>query len=66
MVSREIVFKNYDTPGLELFEVVVAPTSSGKHVILANFEELPEEMSAYQAEVAAVLLMAASDEAVPF
>lgn len=66
MVQREIVFKDYDAPGLELFEVVVANTFSGKQVILANFEKLPEELTDHQAGVVAALLQAASREIVPF
>lgn len=66
MVQREIVFKDYDTPGLELFEVIVAKTFSGKEVLLAAFDKLPEEMTEHQAGAVAEVLRAACLEVVPF
>lgn len=66
MVEREIVFKDYDVSGLELFEVIVANPPSGKQVIIPNFEKLPEELNEYQAEAVADLLKAACKEMVPF
>ena len=66
MVTREVVFKDYSTSGLENFEVIVAPTSKGGFVVLANFDKLPEELTGYQAEQVAHMLLRAEREIVPF
>src|SRR3546814_15684617 len=56
-VWRGVVFRDYETPGLDLFEVCVADG-----VITFNECSLPDELTVWQARAVSALFGAAAEE----
>src|SRR3546814_937850 len=57
LVWRGVVFRDYETPGLDLFEVCVADG-----VITFNECSLPDELTVWQARAVSALFGAAAEE----